>query len=456
MANRDKIINLFPIVSAFFFLFNPNITVIDPLPDFIGYIILCTALYKVSDIHERIGEAYSSFKKMIFIDAGKWLAVFWVFGMTVPSERNASLLLWTFVFAVFEMIFVFPAYVKLFDGITQLGYLYPSNSIFKNKGKRSRTDKIRNLTVAFVFLKAILTFLPELSDLTSSTYDEGMSGFIDLYRYIGLMRTMAFIPVFIVGVIWFLNIVSYFRAVTNDREFMNALSDKYETAVRPKTGLFIRRSFATVTLITTIALFLTVDIRIDDYNMIPDILAAILFIIAFVFISKHNLSKTKRWIFPTAVFSCFSILSSVCEYAFFSRYYYGAIIKSDEARNMYIIVIVINALKVICQLGVFVELYRSLITIIHTHTGFVVGRERTDDREQKMVKTVHNELKKGVKMAFAISVGYMISDICFDIFAPRIDFMGLINIVFAIACLGMFLRAFSDIQNAIDTKYMLE
>ncbi|MBQ8850396.1 MAG: hypothetical protein IJ011_08715, partial [Clostridia bacterium] len=180
MTTKKKIMNLPFIVIAALFLFNPNIAVIDLLPDFIGYILLCVAISRLADVHERVGEAYNAFKKMILIDAGKWIAVFWIFGMTVPSERNTSMLLWTFVFSVLEMIFLLPAYNKLFDGITQLGYLYPCQAVFGKREKRSKTDRMRNFTFVFVTVKALLTVLPELSDLTNSTYDETVSGSLNL------------------------------------------------------------------------------------------------------------------------------------------------------------------------------------------------------------------------------------------------------------------------------------
>ena len=165
---EKKMIGIGYLTLAFLFLFNPNLTLIDPLPDFIGYILLCAGIYRLSDIHDRVGEAYKAFKKMIFIDAGKWIAVFWVFGMSVPSERNTSVLLWTFVFAALEFIFLVPAYIKLFDGLTQVGYLYPCKAVFGKNEKRSRADRMRALTVVFVIVKAVLTTLPEFADLTNA------------------------------------------------------------------------------------------------------------------------------------------------------------------------------------------------------------------------------------------------------------------------------------------------
>ena len=140
------------------------------LPDFLGYILLCLGLSRVAPLNDSIDGALSIFKKMILIDAGKWLALLWVFGIATPGEQTSSLMLWAFVFATAEVICLIPAYYKLFDGINQLGYFYDNSSIFvQGSGKKKNaTDRIRRLTVVFVTMKAVLSFLPELADMTNN------------------------------------------------------------------------------------------------------------------------------------------------------------------------------------------------------------------------------------------------------------------------------------------------
>ena len=81
-------------IIAFVFLFNPNIAIIDPLPDFLGYIILSVALTKLAMINEHLYDAKRAFDRMIIVDIGKIIAILWVFGMDAVSERNTSMLLW--------------------------------------------------------------------------------------------------------------------------------------------------------------------------------------------------------------------------------------------------------------------------------------------------------------------------------------------------------------------------
>ena len=451
-----RIISLPLIVVALLFLFNPNIAIIDPLPDFIGYIILCAAMSRLVDIHERLGEAYSAFKKMIFIDGAKFLIMLWVFAMTVPNEKTSSIMLWSFVFAVIEIIFLIPAYLKLFDGITQIGYLYENTSVFGVNKRISYTGVIRALTVAFISVRATLSFLPELADLTNTSYDETVGGLINLYRYIGLLRVMAFIPVLVIGVIWLCFAIKYFTRICNDNSFQMALENKYETEIRPKNGIFIRRGFSTVTLLAMIALCFTVDIRLEDVNIFPDFMAAVFFALTFVYMSKYNGQKKMSYLPATIMYFLTSLTAAVLEYIFFEKYYYGAILKSDEARIFYIIFVIFDIIKSGMFIWVLLTLYSSLSKIISQHTGFVLGMQHEGSTENKLVNGVHKDLKGNISRALIFAAVYITSDICFDILAPKVKFMGFINIIVAVVFIGFFIKAFSEIQNAINTKYMLE
>ena len=74
---------------------------------------------------------------MVLVDAGKLLAILWVFGIEAISERNTGLLLWSFVFGVLESIFAIPAFMKLFNGFSTLGDFHVNSSIHA-KGRRGK------------------------------------------------------------------------------------------------------------------------------------------------------------------------------------------------------------------------------------------------------------------------------------------------------------------------------
>ena len=64
--NRKKIgFSFMSIAVACVFLFNANINIIDLVPDIIGYLIICVALLKLSNLNEDVAQAAKFFRYMI-------------------------------------------------------------------------------------------------------------------------------------------------------------------------------------------------------------------------------------------------------------------------------------------------------------------------------------------------------------------------------------------------------
>ena len=293
---------------AFLFLFNPNITIIDPLPDFLGYIILSVALSKLAMINEHIYEAKRAFDRMIIVDIGKIIAILWVFGIDSVSEQNTSLLLWSFIFGVLEILFAIPAFTKLFEGLSTLGNFHSNFSIHgtSKKSQKSYTQKIKSFTVFFIIFKAIFTCLPELSVLGTTLYDE-TSNFTFIYNYIGVMRMFAVIPVLIVGIVFLVKAIQYFLRIKSDREFVNELNTEYSNKRLAKTGMFAIRDVKIATLFFVLGSILTLDFVFENVNIVPDILVVVALSLSLIYFSKVAKFKKKLVIIMLAVYSVITL-----------------------------------------------------------------------------------------------------------------------------------------------------
>ncbi len=454
---KKKTLGLGFCIPAAFFLFNPNINIIDVFPDFLGYFFLCLAFAKIGELNESVSSALAGFRKMILVDLLKWAAVVWVFGMSVPSERNSSLLLWAFVFATLEMVFAIPAYIKLFSGLTQIGFLNQNESLFGDRegsGRRNRTDRMRRATIFLIAAKGVLSVLPELSDLTNSSYDETGS-FVNLYRFIGVMRLLAFLPMLVIGIVWLCRFLRYFKRLSKDAVLCDGLLTRYENEVLPRTGMFICRNFQNTVWVVLIALALTMDLRLEYVNMLPDFLAAFLMIVAVLMLKKYSdLPPRTAWI-GVLCYLFASGAEAICERYFFANYSYYAIIRSLEAEIVYFVWIGLSVLKNVAFVFAILSLVRCLARTIRLHTGFVEGRTEISEREEKMVADLQRELKNGVILATVFAGVYGVADVCYVILARWVEFMGLIQVVTAVICLILFARALWAIRNAVDTKYML-
>ena len=197
---------------ALIFLFEPGYTVLDPLPDFIGYAILCLAILNLADVSPRIMDAYGRFRRAILINALRLLAIYLLQTVFLDAEHTVGVLLFSFVFSFAELVYLIPAYKDLFDGLLSLGMMQDGTAIYRRRvvkrkiknsdsgeitivtrevGKNA-TEKLYILTVCFLFVKHLAMTLPEFTSLTTN----------QPYTFIALLRGMGIAIALPIGVWW--------------------------------------------------------------------------------------------------------------------------------------------------------------------------------------------------------------------------------------------------------------
>lgn len=449
---------------AFVFIFNPNVSIIDVLPDFIGYIIISVALTKPSMVCETLADAKKAFERMILIDGGKYIALIWVFGIEALSERTSSLLLWSFVFGVLEAIFLIPAYLKLFKGLSDIGDYFSNTSIHSSKkaNGRSFTEKIKAFTLFFILFKAAMCVLPELADFSNISGFEA-SAKVNLYRYIGVIRLLCCIPVLIVGIIWLVAIFRYFIRISKDVVFNEALNKHYTADVLPKKGLFTVRYTKTATWLFVVAAVLTIDFKLEGVNLLPDILVVAFIVPAFMYFCKTATLKTRSTYIFTAFYGAFAIASSVLDRIYLSNYTYNALDRDMTAFILYLAYVISVALQGVFFVLMMSAIIKELGTLISHNTGYVLGREINTEGEKKRIEALHLELNKEFSQLLNVAVLYVITDTVYSLYGAiyaflRKDFgfFGIINIACGLLFVGMAVRALDDLKDAVKTKYMLE
>lgn len=462
--SKSKKMPWMTLAVAFVFLCNPNITVIDPLPDFVGYIIISLALTRMARLGSVMSDAKRAFETMIIIDLGKLLAIFWVFGIEAISERTTSLLVCSFVFAVLEGVFLVPAFIKLFGGISELGDFYPSDVIHKRSVSQrlSLTEKTRNFTCFFVLFKALMTFLPELSVLSNSSTDE-MAYSNSLYRYIGVIRFFCVVPVIVIGIFWIIKIFGYFIKLSKDKVLNEALDEGYKRKEAQRRGFFIRSNMKSVSTFLIIAAVFTLDFRFEKLNILPDFLFIAAIIPATVYIGKivsFNKKKVKIWMIA---FFIVSIVSFFCENYYNENFTYNAMNKNATAFVVYLIYVLSVALQGIVFICLISSVLKEIKKVIYEHTGYVKGREIDTDAERVQIEAVRKELAQGFNMAFYTVLLYIASDAAFALYGAfyafvnvNLGFLNVVNLGCGFLFIGMLQRALSDLKEAVDIKYMLE
>ena len=204
------------IASAVFF-FNPCINIIDPLPDFFGVVLLINGLRKWGDLCPGMSDAIQGLMKL------RWLMLLkMLFMALVPIVDDTYVLIFTFGFAILELIYMLPAIGRIFDGFEYFGTRFNGRSVYRDY------KNVRTLTYMFFVGKSILVVLPELCSLSSYEYSGYVTAGvqIDFARYKYPLLGVGIFLTALTGILWLVSIIPYWKRIGNDKEFMKRVSDQ--------------------------------------------------------------------------------------------------------------------------------------------------------------------------------------------------------------------------------------
>lgn len=455
------------VAAATIFLFNPDISVIDVLPDIFGYILLAIGLSQLSLLNDRIDEAYSKFKKMILVSGAKIASLVFIFGMSDAANRPYSLLLFSFSFGVIELILLIPAYRELFKGLLTVADRQGSQVVYYSKkpGGMSYAEKIHILTVAFVIVKAVSSTWPECISLVSTEYTDSFVMY--MYDYIGAFRIIAFIPTLIFGIIWMVRSRAFFNKLGNETEFIANIKRSFERDLFPKRGLFIRRTLNAVILVLTVAAIFCVDFSLGsvgvvgdsaaEINILPDAIAAIL-ILSAVQLLKRYVDDTKRTQTASLVFLITSFMASFLKILFVVKFdYYTAVNKLDEAYNMFNLMCVVTVIENVAFVATIVFLTMTLREVIKNYTGYSAY---ADAQNSERVTSLQSELTGKLKYMVIFAVLSAVSAIMYEFFLPEkhllAQYMWIIDLIVQSVFAAFTLRCLFAIKDEMENKFMLE
>lgn len=338
-----KNIGLSLIIFAFLFLFEPNYGLIDLLPDFIGYIILCFALINLADINEKISSAFKMFRTGALVGVAKIVAII-IFKMNFSEDDQLiSGAIVNFVSFVADSIIMIGGFKSLYEGLLDLGIFEGGEAVHKKirQSGKTATEKIYFLTVFFVLYKGIICLLPELTSLQSNTQ----------YEFVHVVRWFAIVLVMPVSLVWLIKQIVYFAKVKNDKPFISALSQKYISHAENYPEFYLCRVlFVGLAGILTAVIF-SINLYLENVNYLPNAFFFVI-VIAFVFFLRKYSPKWKFALVCAIPGVLFSILLFMIEKRFFERHHIGAIMRDAEAYIMYYTMLAIYALVAVLTISV--------------------------------------------------------------------------------------------------------
>lgn len=298
------------IILSCFFIFNPDMSAADPLPDLFGYAVMYIALARLSDIDYHFNEARKKFRYGIYTGIAEIVALIMLFGLVTPSERALSILILTFVFGLADIFIVVTGFKELIEGFESLGTLCDGRAMFiKRNGKNGYSEKIYRLTVIFAVAKAACTCLPECTSLIDNAE----------YRFVGVLRGFGIIISLIFGTVWLVSCVRFLVAIKKDRIFIDNILTKYNTFAACHPDVFTKRALLTGIGIICIGFMLSIDIYGDYYNYLPDFVGAV--IIFFGVFSLRSFSpKWKMTAITSLIYTVISAASWIASLNYLNQY----------------------------------------------------------------------------------------------------------------------------------------
>ena len=362
------------IIFSLVMLFNPYVSVVDILPDFIGYFVLARVFEKAADCAPYFEEARTDFLKLGFLSLMKIPAMFViVFAHSKNTFDNDTVVLATLIFSVAEIILTIMAIEHIFAALTYLGNRTKAESLIKTDTPSS-TDRVKSLSHIFFISKSVFAFIPESLKLTRSIQSENNVILVTGSNYYAPVLLLSIAAVLILGIAWLLKTSKYVKRISAEGNFDAALisiasaSAENEFLKRRKK----RNRFRALNLLFISSLF-TFRAIIGNYygiNVIPPFVFGAMFLLAVISVSAYVEGEKRLKKLSYALCGAYIPISSVSyvlSFNFLKNYGYSLLYDSASygAVKLYRFVIIFSLLELcffIASMAAFALIMKKYIT----------------------------------------------------------------------------------------------
>ena len=284
------------ITVGMFFLINPTFSLFDPLPDFIGYLMMFAGVYELAAMDDRLTMAA---KKLLYLALLSGLRLIGAF--TTSGADSSTIMMLCFAFSICEALLVATFITDWFDGFDYVMQRFGAFSALKNQ------TNTRFITGIFFYSRIAFGFLPELSAIFElrAYFDIDKSPvWKALASYKPYEIALFSLIVLIMGVYWYVNSVRYIRAIRADADFMVCASERYlEIWGEKKTNETVLR-IADYCVVT--GFLFCFDFTLNMHPVLPSGVSVLFFCLACLLMKKYSYSRTLRW---------YAIAAAVCQTA---------------------------------------------------------------------------------------------------------------------------------------------
>jgi hypothetical protein len=262
-------------IIASIFLFNPIFSMVDILPDFIGYFLIMRAFSNASYVYDNVYDAYRSARTMFLLTLGKFGCLF-----LLPFTDDTMTLVMSFTFGAVEILFGVTAFTRIFDSLSYIIARTGSDSNIQG------FEKMKKSSISFLVIKLVCAFLPDLSLLTGSEIKPNYA--IPISRFRPLFLGFFGIIALIFGIVWLVKFIRFFKKAAT-KDLQQKIDEEFKAKKEEKPGIFLAKNIIFAIFALAIGSVFVVDLNIDNVNILPDFIfsAVVLLVIAVLFKNKR-------------------------------------------------------------------------------------------------------------------------------------------------------------------------
>lgn len=361
------------ILAGIVFLFNPNLHVLDFLPDFIGILLIYRGLFKMSFSTDKLRDTRTALWKLAIITAIRSASF-----LFMPGTSDSFTLLLVFTFGVLETIYAIPAVLSAFEGMYDLGIRYDAQSVYAvrvdRRGRRcEQAERVKIYTMIFFFVKTAASILPELTalqlrqELSADAYrGVFLSDFKPYFYFLAFTVTLVF------GIIWLVRAWRYVQDLRRDESLKTGVQVHYQNNVEADAGVMAALHMKNVLIAVVLSVLLTFPLQFDGVCVLPAFIPAVLLCLAWRILARFDRLAVYGWIFSgvTAILSAWSLALQV---PYFLEYDAEAGRYIANAIQMYKPIRVLGPLEYVAGMATFGYLFFLLFRVFKKHAAMVGG-----------------------------------------------------------------------------------
>lgn len=444
----------FMLAGLLFFL-NPNILVVDILPDFIGAILILYGLSHAAEIDERIRVTRKTLYTLLFVSLGRFMCTF--LAPIIDPKEYTWFLVFAFCFGLGEAYLFCRSMWMLDSGLTYLSLQSNHNDIYQNTGGTSL-----GMTIVFTSVKTVFSILPALTYLVTDygTVTEVQTNWTFV---MWMLMAVNVLLVTVYGILWYIRMVRFWKPLKKS-DFLAHVEERYEKEYLANRSLTVYRDLHRVSLLLTLGCLFAIPVRMDGIDILPDVVAGVLFIFAARFLRRMYEDAAKSTAVLAALYTAVSLGEWVVMVWFSKSNFTVALIEQGAAFGDWMgylvfryshhlvtfgVYCILAAIKLVIVFLLILSLRRAMRCMIAEHTGSI------DEVGSSTEKTAQVRAYLGRLMNVVIVVSALAS--VFSIATTVLFFWMPILPTFDLAIWGAFavlLYCFTDkLKACIDDRY---